>query len=344
MTRWGFFTDLRSIGVSATRKKDRVLERLTARCKRLIRRDPVVVPNPNEAEYTALRDETSPFHVKCSTIVEFRQYVMENPHILSERERFEKSLLPKTNYFSVVGYCAVCDRATTFAVDYLYADGGRDGERIPNWRERLICRSCKLPNRQRAIIDFLESESKLTKPAALYVTEHASPFFRALRRRYPKAIGSELLNDGTPLGASNALRIRNEDLTQLTFSDDSFDAICATDVLEHVPDYQRALSECFRCLRSGGTLIVSVPFLLNSEQTLVRARVRPDDTVEHILPPEYHGDPLDPHGVLCYYHFGWDLLQSMNDVGFSNSALCFYWSWSRGYLGATQFLIETSKP
>ena len=92
------YPDLRSIAVSEKRKKDRILERLAARCKRLIHRGPVVVPNPNEPEYTALLDEASPFQVKCSSIVEFSQYVTENADILSERERFEKSLIPKKNY------------------------------------------------------------------------------------------------------------------------------------------------------------------------------------------------------------------------------------------------------
>ncbi len=336
------FADIRSIIGAAARKKDRIRERLAARYKRLVRRPPLVVPHPNEAEYKKILDGASPFEVKCSAIGQFRVYVKENVDVLSEREHFEKSLIPKNDYFSIVGYCAVCHSDTAFAVDFLYANTTCDGARVPNWRERLICRSCKLPNRQRAIIDFLESIANLAEGATLYVTEHASPFFRALKRRYPQVIGSELLQDGTPLGALNALRIRNEDLTRLSFVDDSFDAICATDVLEHIPNYEKALYECFRCLRPGGTLVVSVPFLLDAEETLTRARVWPD-AVEHVLPPEYHGDPLDPRGVLCYYHFGWDLLERMRQIGFSSSALQFYWSWRRGYLGGSQFLIQAVK-
>lgn len=51
------------------------------------------------------------------------------------------------------------------------------------------------------------------------------------------------------------------DLLALPFRDASFDAVKATEVLEHVPDAARALDECRRVLRPGGHLIVTVPFL-----------------------------------------------------------------------------------
>jgi len=43
--------------------------------------------------------------------------------------------------------------------------------------------------------------------------------------------------------------------------DASFDYIKITEVLEHLENPDRALRECFRVLKPGGTLIASVPFL-----------------------------------------------------------------------------------
>ncbi len=43
--------------------------------------------------------------------------------------------------------------------------------------------------------------------------------------------------------------------------DGSLDSILCSQVLEHVPDPERALRELFRCLKPGGTLLVSVPHL-----------------------------------------------------------------------------------
>ena len=67
-------------------------------------------------------------------------------------------------------------------------------------------------------------------------------------------MGSEFLRDGTRPGELNAVGVRHEDVTRLTFPDMSFDHIGTFDVLEHVPDYRLALKNLFRCLRPGGML------------------------------------------------------------------------------------------
>ena len=51
------------------------------------------------------------------------------------------------------------------------------------------------------------------------------------------------------------------DVQALPFRDGAFDAIKATELLEHVPDVARALAECRRVLRPGGHLVITVPFL-----------------------------------------------------------------------------------
>ena len=48
---------------------------------------------------------------------------------------------------------------------------------------------------------------------------------------------------------------------RLPFRDAVFDAIKATELLEHVPDVARALGECRRVLRPGGHLVITAPFL-----------------------------------------------------------------------------------
>ncbi len=49
------------------------------------------------------------------------------------------------------------------------------------------------------------------------------------------------------------------DALDLPFPDDHFDAIIASEVLEHIPDDMRAMRELLRVLRPGGRLAVTVP-------------------------------------------------------------------------------------
>jgi SAM-dependent methyltransferase len=51
------------------------------------------------------------------------------------------------------------------------------------------------------------------------------------------------------------------DVVALPFRAGAFDAVKATEILEHVPDPAAALRECARVLHAGGHLVLTVPFL-----------------------------------------------------------------------------------
>ena len=50
------------------------------------------------------------------------------------------------------------------------------------------------------------------------------------------------------------------DAQALPFPNDSFTKITALEVLEHVPDYRKAIAEIHRCLVPNGRVIISVPY------------------------------------------------------------------------------------
>lgn len=238
--------------------------------------------------------------------------------------------------FEFEGYCWVDRVRVAFAVDYNYAfeSGGRSW---PNWRERLLCPLCALNNRQRAMVHVATEVLRLDPDARLYLTEQISAVHRCFAARFPRTLGSEFLGPEAMPGSVNAEGVRHEDLTRLSLADASVDAVLTFDVLEHIPDYRRALAECFRVLAPGGALLLTAPFLPDCNETRIRASVGADGIIVHHLPAQFHGDPIHPdRGVLCYQEFGWDLLDQLRQAGFRDVAALAFRSPAYGYLGGWQ--------
>jgi SAM-dependent methyltransferase len=279
---------------------------------------------------------------RCTGFDEYQRFLASTETEQSGQRAHEAALQGTDEAFDVPGYCSVCGRGRRFRVGYSHCFALADGRRVPNWREHLVCLGCGLNNRMRAAYSFLLAAARVDD--AVYLTERTTPLFRAVSGVRRNTLGSEFLRDGTRHGELNSVGVRHEDVTRLTLPDMSVDHIGTFDVLEHVPDYRLALANLFRCLRPGGTLLVTVPFALHSRENVVRAVQAPDGSVRHLLPPEYHGDPLDSSGVLCFYHFGWEFLDDLRRVGFEAAQLRFYWSRELGHLGEMQFVITARKP
>ncbi len=238
------------------------------------------------------------------------------------------------------GYCLCCRAPARFAVPPSVVFEGTHGL-LPDWGESLRCTSCGLISRLRLCAAELLRHIDV-KRSAVYVTEQTTPFFAWLRSRVEDLTGSEFVADDAESDRLQAYldrafgerpRLRHEDVTALTFGDSALDAVVSLEVLEHVPEYRRALREFARVLRRGGIAILSVPFGELMEQTVVRAKVGQDGTVTHLLKPEYHGDPASKSGVLCYYHFGWDLLNDIRAAGFATVDYIDVWEPAYGYMG-----------
>lgn len=69
-----------------------------------------------------------------------------------------------------------------------------------------------------------------------------------------------LLGNGYVTTDLNLKRVdRREDLTKLTFEDETFDLIYCSNVLEHIEDDAAAMKQIFRVLSPGGCAIIQVP-------------------------------------------------------------------------------------
>ena len=240
------------------------------------------------------------------------------------------------------GHCGMCGVDTDFSCDWSISYTHPDGSKEPVWRERLVC-GCGLNPRLRGAMHFLLASCGLKPDSACYLTEQTTPLYGLLQKFCTGLVGSEYLQNGTERGATDARGIRHEDVTALTFADQSFDIVGSFEVMEHVPDYVAGLKEMYRVLKPGGHLLATFPFRADLPQTLVRARLTADGGIEHLLEPEFHGDPLSEDGVLCFYHFGWDILDDLRKAGFRDARCLFYWSWEEGYLGGALPMFHAVK-
>jgi len=234
--------------------------------------------------------------------------------------------------------CYVCQSVQSFAI-------ANQSDQI-NWRETLRCPSCDLINRWRSSVHLFEALAAPTSKSSIYITEVVTPLYRVLKQRYPKTIGSEFvagLKSGETVVAHGE-GIVVQDVTQLSFSSNGFDALLSFDVLEHVPDYRKALQEFFRVLKPGGLLLWSAPFCF-AEQTEIRATLTGNGQIKHLMPPDYHGDPFAGEGVLCFQSFGMDILQEMEAVGFVEARVGGFSSLAFAYLGGNiAFLARKPRP
>lgn len=214
------------------------------------------------------------------------------------------------------GRCPVCQREVTFDGDPAAGD----------IRERLHCMKCGATARQRSIAAVLLQALPKPAQAQVFVTEQASGFYRTLRHCVGRLRGGEY---GLSLTRQlrlqlwmwrNAIyeRLRLRDITRLGFSNACMDAVVSLDVLEHVPNTGAALREVARVLKPGGVLVFSVPFYHDAAHSRQIAWFQTDGRLAFEGAPEYHSDPVEGD-VLCFHHFGWDLLDKLRDAGFSDA-------------------------
>lgn len=143
------------------------------------------------------------------------------------------------------------------------------------------------------------------------------PLVAWLRREARTLATSEYFEDVEPGRIDGGIRC--EDLQHLSFADASFDLVTSTEVLEHVQDDAAAFREVHRVLRPGGWTIFTVP-LSGNVDTVERTRVA-GGVLEHVLPPEFHGDAYRGNRVLCYRNYGSDIVDRLAGAGFARCAI-----------------------
>ncbi|WP_071592239.1 glycosyltransferase [Pseudanabaena sp. PCC 6802] len=284
-------------------------------------------------------------YYEVESLGEYKDYEQKMERTFQKRRQLEKLLSLSGKPFKFKGYHFLLNKYVDYEVDFNYSYLDFEGVRLPNFRETCVCSESKLNNRLRGLLRLINYKGlwNLLTKGNVYMTECITPFYQYLIDLNPYMVGSEFLGEAIPLGSQKD-GVRNEDITNLSFSDSMFDVLISNDILEHVPSYNKAYAEVYRVLKPGGYLFLTVPFDSNRQEHLIRATVNQDGSINHIEPPEYHGNPLNlDEGILCFQIFGWQLLDELKEAGFQSAKTVFYWSYLHGFLGDNLAIVYAKK-
>lgn len=208
-------------------------------------------------------------------------------------------LLPNLRYLARSGFgvCRACLKRTLFV---------QLGPTI----EFRICVQCRANLRYEMLAEYLRGAFPAIASMDVLELDFSSPL-RALlseARSYTRSFYRREIAPGS-VRADGAVC---QDITNLTFADESLDLIVSSDVLEHVPEAAAAFRETARVLRSGGEHVFTVP---PRRATMRRAALRNGEVDILVPPPEYHLDPLDRAGILVFWDYGPDLQEVFGNTG-----------------------------
>ena len=145
--------------------------------------------------------------------------------------------------------CPICNYSGPF-MEILPETGRRKHAQCPR------CESLERHRIQRLVLDFVLMDKQ---PKSLSLLHFAPE--ECFRSYFKKLFGVYVTAD-----LSGNRVDQKEDLTHLSFDNNSFDIVYASHVLEHIKNDRKALSEIVRVLKPGGVAIIPVP--INGNKTI----------------------------------------------------------------------------
>lgn len=196
--------------------------------------------------------------------------------------------------FEHAGECPICEAEVTFVAQHSW------------FRDHLLCPTCKSIPRERAVMYLIEQFYPNWRSLDIF---EMAPGDRGATIKLQEAPGylASQFDPSLALGERSPHGWINQNAEALTHEDETFDLVVTQDVFEHIFDIDAALREIARVLRPGGAHIFTTPLVNKAQPTAARALRADDGAVEHLAPPEYHGNPVNPDGALVTWYFGFDL-------------------------------------
>lgn len=220
-------------------------------------------------------------------------------------------------------YCPICEAV-------------KPAVRLNDNEIAIRCISCGSSVVSMSMVSVIRSEYPDLQNIHAYELSARGPLVDYLNRKCKNLTTSEYFPDAKPGEMHQG--VLSQDVQNLTFASNSFDLSTSTDVFEHVPNDFLGLKNIYRVLKPSGRAILTVP--LWGERSVQRAKIGAGGEIEHLLPAEYHGDPISKSGkILAFRNYGYDILNLLESVGFKSakvvsSDLPDYWGIKRDIIVA----------
>ena len=205
-------------------------------------------------------------------------------------------------------FCPCCDsRLVTFiAMCYQCHSDYFNPLRYASSQQDVICPVCRsLPRHRILAVWCQQSLASLEGKRILYFAPE-NGMDRWMRRKGITITTADLFNEAD-------LKL---DLAYIDQPDASWDAVFCNHVLEHVPDYKKALRELYRILKPGGMLICSFPIDIRYET------VQEDDALVGDDSPQADRERIRKFGQKDHLRvFGRDSVKLLEEAGFVVSVI-----------------------
>ena len=173
----------------------------------------------------------------------------------------------KRNYSIRIKRCPVCGHEVIYSplpehyqdLKRLYRVDSASRSETLN-REEYLCPYCGASDRDRLMISFLDREGLQQSPEGLKLLQiaPAASISRWIELRCP-----HIAYETTDL-FMKGVSFQSDIMDMHTVSDETYDVIVCSHVLEHVQDDRKALSELKRILKPDGKIVFLVPIDLNA--------------------------------------------------------------------------------
>ncbi|GAB1855742.1 class I SAM-dependent methyltransferase [Flavobacteriaceae bacterium MHTCC 0001] len=197
-------------------------------------------------------------------------------------------------YFKHKGFCPCCEKETLFIAENSWL------------RDHFKCTNCNSIPRERALMQVIKDTYPNWKDLEIHESSPGNRGHSVNLKKQCKAYSFSHFFSNTNLGEL-VNGIRNENLEQLTFEDNSLDLIVTSDVMEHIYNPELAFKEIHRVLKPGGAHIFSVPLVNKHKPSQRWATLGENGEPNFLYTPDWHGNPIDKKGSPVTFHWGYDI-------------------------------------